>query len=503
MRKIRQVLRQHFETQKSNRAIALSLGISREAVSDYLTRAAVAGLSWPLQPTVDDADLERLLFPPIPVSQNIPKPDWSSIHTERKKPNATLGVLHEEYLKEHPQGIRYSQFCTLYREYVFSLKPYLRQVYTAGERVLVDYAGAVMRVHDAQSNTIRSAQLFIGVLGASCYIYAEAHWSQKTPNWLSAHARMFQFFGGVPEIVVCDNLKSGVTKASRTEPVINESYQHLADHFGCEIVPARARKPTDKAKVENTVLYIQRQIVFVLRKRTFTSLGELNEAIQQLVHVLNAKPFQKLPGSRSSNFEAVERPAMRPLPVAPYEYTEFKRVNVGLDYRVKVDQCLYSVPYQLCRKAVDVRITESTIEILHGGRRIASHERYDGVGDRVRPEHMPPNHRYFKEWNINDALDWAQIIGSNTHHFLTLIFENTRVREQGYRAHNTFKKLERDMGADRLEAACNRAIAIGATSLSSIRSILRNQLDRVPVQPEEAKEADFEHTNIRGSDYYH
>lgn len=278
MRKIRQVLRLAWEAHSSQRGIAKSLGLSRDVVTDYLTRATAAGLRWPLPLELDDAALELRLFPPLPAdTARKPEPDWAAVHQELKRKGATLHVLHEEYLAAHPGGMCYSLFCERHRAWARTLKRYMRQTHVAGERVFVDYAGPTVAIVNPASGESRWAQVFVGVFGASSYTYAEAHWSQRLPDWIAAHTRMFTFFGGVPEVIVCDNLKSAVTKASRTEPVLNPTYQNLADHYGVLILPARPHKPKDKGKVENAVLVVERWILFRLRKRIFTSLAELNE----------------------------------------------------------------------------------------------------------------------------------------------------------------------------------------------------------------------------------
>ena len=505
MRKIRQVLRLLNETDLSRRAIANSLGMSRNSVTDYFTRAAAAKLAWPLPPDLDDAALEQLLFPNLAVrdTSTKPQPDLVVVHEEMKRKGATLHVLHEEYLAEHPTGINYSMFCQRYREFKQTLKRHMRQTYVAGDRVFVDYAGPTMPIFDLDSGNTLKAQIFVGVLGASNYIYAEAHWSQKLPDWIAAHVRMFEHFGGVPDIVVCDNLKSAVIKASRTEPVVNATYQNMADHYGTVILPARARKPKDKAKAENGVLIIERWILFRLRKRVFCSLGELNEAIQSLLIEVNARPFKKLPGNRQSAFESIDKPALMPLPGARYEYAEFRKVRVGLDYHIEADGCHYSVPFALRRKEVELRLTAATVEVLHRGHRVASHIRGTGDTPVTEPTHMEAAHRHFGLWEPSQALEWAQQIGVHVHGFMQLLLPTTRAREQGYRATNGLKKLAHEFGNDRLNAACQRAIEIGATTMTSIRSILRNGLDQQPSGTTTQQEADFEHPNVRGSKYYH
>lgn len=505
MREIRRVLRLVYDQKMSHRAVSKSIGLSRDAVSDYCTRAASAGLSWPLPDGLEDADLEARLFPvKIKQQRRQQQPiNWFHIHEELKRKGATLRVLHEEYLGDYPDGLSYSQFCHRYREFAGGLKSYMRQASVAGERVQVDYAGPTMQVTNIATGEIRHAQIFVAVLGCSNYAYAEAHWSQGLPNWIAAHVRLFEFLGGAPEVVICDNLKSGVTKASRTEPVINKTYQDMADHYDTVIVPTRPRRPKDKPKVENSVLVIERWILFRLRNRLFTSLQELNVAIAELLTDLNNRPFQKLPGSRQSTFESLDKPALRPLPTHPYEYAEFHRARVGMDYQISIDGCPYSVPAALCRKEVDVRATTSTIEILYGGRRVASHARgLDGKAV-INPEHMPPEHRHYATWNADCQLVWAREMGEHIHALLKELLDASRVKEQRYRHSSAMKKLVTDYGAERVDAACHQAIDIQAKSISHVRSILRMKLDQKSAPEAVTEDLTLAHANIRGADYYH
>ncbi len=503
MRKIRQVLRLALETGMSQRGISNSLAISRAVVTDYLTRAAAAELTWPLPPDLDDAQLEGKLFPAAVATARRPEPNWEIVHQELKAKGATLQVLHQEFLAEHPLGVGYSLFCERYRHWQKTLKRYMRQPHVAGERVFVDYAGPTVSVHDPKTGEIRKAQIFVGILGASNYTYAEAHWSQQLPNWIAAHARMFEFLGGSPKIVVCDNLKSAVSKASRTEPVVHPAYQHLAEHYGMAILPARPRKPKDKSKVENAVLIVERWILFRLRKRVFTTLADLNAAIAVLLAEFNERPFQKLTGCRRSQFEVLDQPVLRTLPTQAFEYTEFRRVRVGLDGCFSVDDESYSAPFAFSKQSVDLRITAATIEVLHRGQRVASHARANDLVPVIDPLHLRPNDRHFSQWNMDHELEWALSVGPHTQTLLQLLFSASTIKEQGYRSANAFKRLEKEFGAERLEGACSRAIAIGANSPSSVRSILRTGLDQQRAPDAEPQEAAFDHPNVRGSNYYH
>lgn len=510
MRKIRQVLKLHFEQQYSQRKIAQSLAISRDAVADYLTRAAATGINWVLSDEIDDAELEKCLFPAkinnIQSHQN--EPDCDAIHRELKSKGATLVILHEEYLANYPNGIGYSTFCDRYRQYKKSLKPSMRQTYPAGEKVFVDYAGPTMNVTDPETGLIQTAQVFVGVLGASNYIYAEAHWSQQLPDWIAAHVRMFEHFGAVPAMIVCDNLKSAVTKASHTEPILNITYQNLAAHYDTIVFPARAYKPKDKAKAENGVLIVERWIMFRLRKQLFTSLSALNEAVKALLLEVNNRPFKKLPGSRHASFESIDLPAMRSLPNTPFVYAEFCRVRVGVNYHFNHKDYLFSVPYSLSGKQVELRITVNTIEVLYQYKRVASHVRDPNKRVTTNPDHMPEAHRQFARWQTEDLFLWAEQTGNHVLAFSQKLMPSIHIQAQSYRASLAIKKLAKEFGETRLNAACERLLAISTNdiridALTRLRSILRNRLDQQVITESDLNEATFNHPNVRGADYYH
>ena len=417
MRKIREVLRLRYEAGLSVRQVAASVRIARSSVGEYERRLAAAGLSWPLPEGLSDTDLERRLFPPpltVPVDIR-PVPDWSVTHEELRKPGVTLMLLWEEYRTVHPQGFAYSWFCEEYRSWTGRLDRVMRQTHRAGEKLFVDYAGQTVEVIDQRTGEMRTAQIFIAVLGASNYTYAEASWTQTLPEWIGAHVRAFQFLGGVSEIVVPDNLRSGVSKACRYEPDLNPSYAELAEHYGVAIVPARVRKPRDKAKAEGGVLLVERWILAALRHRTFFSLTELNGAIAALLERLNNRPFKKLPGTRRMAFEQIDQPALRPLPATPYVFATWKKVRVHIDYHVEVDGHYYSVPYTLVRQQLDARLTANTLECFHKGQRVASHVRSHLRGRHTTvTEHMPKAHREYAEWTPQRLVRWAEKSGPAT-----------------------------------------------------------------------------------------
>jgi transposase len=485
--------------------MALSLSLARATVSDYLHRANVAGLSWPLPADLSDGDLECLLFPRTAgdVGGIYPQPDWAYMHGELRRKGVTLSLLWEEYRAVHPNGYGYSRFCELYTRWEGKLSPVMRQRHPAGERLFVDYAGATMDVVCPQTGEVRTAQLFVATLGASSYTYVEASWTQSLPDWISSHVRAFDFFGGVPAQVVSDNLKAGVTKACFYEPSINRTYADMATHYDTAIVPARPRKPKDKAKVEGAVLLIERWILARLRNQRFFSLDELNTAIRPLLDQLNEKVTRHLGASRRDLFKTLDRPALKPLPVEPYVYAEWKECRVGLDYHIDVGRHYYSVPHQLLKQKLWVRITARTIEVYFKGQRVAAHQRTSGNRQHsTHRDHMPANHRFRTDWTPERIRRQAARIGPNTEAFVEVIMRERRHPEQGYRSCMGVLRLAKAFGRDRLEAACARAVEINARSYSSLHSILKNGLDRQP-RTRAPDEPAITHPNIRGAEYFH
>lgn len=504
MRKIREVLRLKWECGLTNRAIARSCSISHSTVGEYLRRAKAAGLSWPIPEALDEDALFRLLFPKPsrPSSRVIPRPDWSQIHTELRRKGVTLRLLWVEYREAHPDGYGYSQFCELYRRWTKRLKPSMRLSHKAGEKLFVDYAGQTVPVVNPHSGEVRQAQVFVAVLGASNYTYAEAHWSQGLPNWIGAHVRTFAFLGGVPEIVVPDNLKAGVKHPCRYEPDLNPTYQDLAQHYGMAVIPARVRKPKDKAKVEVGVQVVERWILARLRNRTFFSLTGLNQAICELLDELNTRPMKHLGRSRRELFQTLDQPALKPLPEVPYEFAIWKKARVNIDYHIEFERHYYSVPHTLIHQEVYVRATERTIEIFFKNRRIASHRRMNTPGRHTTlSEHMPPSHQKYQEWSPHRFSRWAQAIGPHTTQLVQALLSSRKHPQQTYRSCLGLLRLASRYGEDRLEAACRRALPAGIQSYKGVKNILDAKLDQL--EPEEAAAVTLTaHENIRGQTYY-
>lgn len=508
MRRVREILRLKFGCGASDRAIAAAVSVARSTVQLCLARAAAAGLGWPLPGTLADKGLEALLFPSARGCKagvrRKAEPDWAAVHRELRRPGVTLLLLWEEYRAVHATGYGYSRWCELYRSWEARLSPTMRQSHPAGERLFVDYAGQTAEVLDGGTGEIRAAQVFVAVLGASNYTYAEATWTQGLPDWAGSHVRALEFLGGVPRSIVPDNLRAAVLRADWYEPGINPTYRDLAAHYGAAILPARVRRPRDKAKVETGVLVVERWILARLRDRRFFSLAELNAAIAALVADLNARPMRKLGASRRQLFEQLDRPALSPLPAEPFVYAEWRIRRVALDYHVDIDGHFYSVPHRLLRERVEARITARTLELFHKGERVAVHLRGGARGRHTTlPEHMPRAHRRHAEWTIERIGREAAGIGAATGRLTTLILEARPHPEQGFRACLGILRLARTYGRDRVEAACARGLEIGARSYGSVQSILRHGLDRQTPAAAPDSGLPSPHRNIRGSGYYH
>jgi transposase len=504
MRKIRELLRLHAAGH-SQRAIARSVGIGQSTVGDCLQRARLAGISWPSE--LDDRALEHALYPPPPPRGSVerPIPDWAVVHGELRRKGVTLFLLWEEYKAAHPEGYQYSWFCHAYRAWASKLDVVMRQVHRAGEALFVDYAGHSVGVIDRATGEVREAAIFVAVLGASNYTFAEATWSQSLENWIGSHQRAFAFFGGVPEIVVPDNLRSAVTRPHRYEPQLNPTYAEMAAHYGVAVLPTRVARPRDKAKVEVGVQLVERWILARLRHQRLFSLEALNGAIAELLEALNARPFRKLPGSRRTLFETLDAPTLKPLPAQPYVFATWKKGRVNIDYHIEIERHYYSVPYQLVREAVEARVSAHTVEIFHRGKRVASHVRAANVGGYTTVNaHMPRPHREFLEWTPQRLVRWANKTGPATAAIVAQILASRRHPQQGFRSCLGILRLGKTYGDDRLEAACRRALHIGALSFKSIDSILRNQLDRQPLPDTPAHNTlPLLHANLRGPDYFH
>lgn len=503
MRKIREVLRLKWSSQLSNRAIANGCSIARSTVAECLERAANAGLSWPLPEDLDDAALERLLYPPVVCSDAVrAQPDWSLVQKEMKRKGMTLALLWDEYKAADPEGYQYSQYCKLYRDFLDRADCCMRQNHVAGEKLFVDYSGQTVPLTDPETGEVKQAQVFVAVLGASSYTYAEATMTQSLPDWLGSHVRAFRFLGGLPAIIVPDNLRSAVSKPCRYEPQLNPAYAELANHYNVAVIPARVRKPKDKAKAEAGVQLVQRWILAALRHRTFFSLDEVNEAIAGLLTKLNAKPFRKVSGSRASLFAELDKPALAPLPLTHYQYAEWRPVRLSMNYHVQIDEHFYSAPHQLRNEKLDARLTVSCVEFFHKSKRVAAHQRSYKRGYTTLNEHMPKSHREYAEWTPERLVKWAAQTGEATAELVDTILSGLVHPQQGFNSCLGIISLSRKYGNDRVEAASKRALAIGGISYKSMKSILANGLDSKPLPERAPAKEPVQHPNIRGNSYY-
>ena len=504
MRQLRHLLRLHHGG-VSAREMGRLLGVARSTIQDNLKRAAAAGLAWPLADDVTDEVLEQRLFGRAGVAtgqRRRVEPDWAGLARELKRPGVTMMILWEEYRDINQDGYGYSRFCDLLRGFERRLSPVMRQHHVAGEKTFVDYSGKRILIVDPTTGEIHEAEIFVGVLGASNLTYAEATWTQQLPDWTGAHVRMFRFFGGVTKLLVPDNLRSGVNKASFYDPEINRTYGAMAAHYSVGILPARPHKPRDKAKVEAGVRFAQSYILGRLRAQTFFSLAECNEAIKLVMQRMNERTMRKLGLSRRELFEKIERAALNGLPAEDWEFAEWLRARVNLDYHIEVHDFLYSVPHALIRAEVEVRVTERIVEVFHRGQRVAVHQRrYMGRKHGTDPDHMPSSHRHYAEWTPDRFRRWAGKIGPNTEGLISAVLASRKHPEQGFRTCLGILRSYRGLDAARVEAVSARAVELGVLNCKGVAALLARK-------PEEATANNdppatlFDHANLRGPRYY-
>ena len=485
MRKIQEVLRLRYGLGLGQRQIARSCSIAQATVHEYLRRAQAAKITWPVPEGWDDARLQEALFGPS--SRRVYEsrrslPDFASLNQElQTHRHLTLQLWWEEYRQNHPDGYSYTRLCELYQRWRSKQDVVLRQEHKAGEKLFVDYAGDTIPIHDPHGGPELQASLFVAVLGASNYTYAEATENQQLENWIGSHIRAFEFMNGIAELLVPDNTRTGVSRACRYEPDLNPAYQEMAEHYGVGVVPARRYRARDKAKVEVGVLVAERWILAALRHRKFFSLVELNQAIRELLHKLNHRPFKKRPGCRASLFAELDRPALKPLPAERFELRGWTKARVNIDYHVEFERHYYSVPYRLNGEMVEIRSTATTIEIYYRSERVASHARsYEPYKATTLNDHRPKSHQEHLAWPPSRLISWAQTVGPDTAQLFTVILESKPHPEMGYRSCLGILRLGKSYSAERLEAAAQRALASGACSYHSIKSILKRGLDRQP-----------------------
>ena len=499
MRKIREVLRLKFEVGSSDRQIARAIGSARSTVQECLRRCREAGIGWPLPAGLDEGRLHERLYRRAVALSCAPAPDFSKLHAELKRPGVTRLLLWQEYKAAHPDGWQYSVFCDQYRRWLGTQDLVLRQHHIPGDKCFVDYAGQTVGVTDRATGELRPAQIFVAVLGASSYTCAEATWTQSLPDWLGSHVRALEFFGGVPQAFVPDNLKSGVHKAHRYDPELNPACQDFAEYYGVAILPARVRKPRDKAKVEVAVQVVERWILARLRDRTFFSLAELNAAIREPLTALNARPFKRRAGCRQSLFHEVERAALRPLPDRPYAFATWKKAKVHLDYHVEVERACCSVPCNLIGQTVEVRLGAHTLEIFYRQQLVAAHARTQTRGQfATLPSHRPERHAAVIELGHERLMQRALAVGPATAEVLTQQLHQRRHPEEALRTSLGILRLARDFSPARLEAAAQRALTLQVYSYRALRALIAT----ASPTPEPPPAPPLDHENLRGGTYF-
>lgn len=502
MVKFREMIRLH-ELGRNQTEIARSCGVARSTVQDYVRRADAKGLSYAMLSQMSDSDAQALLGKqsgaPVP-SKEI---GFSAVHQELSHKGVTLALLWQEGLDRGDWTLSYGQFCRRYNQWKGTQNLTMRQIHKPGDKLFVDYCGLTVPVLESNSGTVIEAQIFVACLGASNYTYAEATESQALCHWIGSHQRAITFFGGVPAAIVPDNLKSGVTEPCRYEPGITRSYQDFAEHYGVAILPARVRKPKDKAKVEKAVQTVERHILAPMRHQQFTSLTTLNEAIQDRLSVLNHRTMQGYGLSRRALFERTDQPALNPLPAYPFVFATWKSAKVNVDYHIEVAKHYYSVPYWFVGRVVEVKVNEQFVEVFFEHRRIAAHPRSPAsYRHSTLADHMPPEHWAYKRQSKERFLAWAEQIGRQTHQQVSAIFEKRAHEEQAFRSIKGLQRLATTYGPQRLEAACRRANAFGMTGLRRLKAILKSHLDEVPIPLDASEPTVVTHDNLRGQHYY-
>ena len=506
MRKIREVLRLRLEAGLSIRQISASTKTSVGAIQKLLTRAQALEITWPLPENLDDGRLAAMLYPGAdPTSSSrYQVPDWLTVHQNLKQKGVTKQLLWEEYTAQYPNRCySYSQYCDRFRHWQKQQRRSMRQIHKAGEKCFIDYCGPTVPIINPQTGEIRTAQVFVAVLGASNYTYAEATWSQVLQDWLMSHVRTFEFFGGVPEMIIPDNLRSGVNKACRYDPDLNPSYQQLAAHYQVAVLPARPYKPKDKSKAEVGVQIVERWILARLRHHTFFTLADLNQCIRALLDDLNSRPFRALPGNRQEAFKTLDQPALKALPKHPYEYVEIRRCRVNIDYHIEFQRHYYSVPHQYVGEQVDLHAGERLVQIYFRQQLITSHPRSHQYGITTEPGHMPTRHQKQQQWTPGRLKSWARDIGPDTLVWVSGRMDEREHPEQAYRVCLGLLNLSKAYPAERLNASCRIANREGLDRLKHIKAILRSNRDKLPEQLPLHTELPQHHENIRGPKSFH
>lgn len=507
MRQLREILRLRLHAHLSMRQIRDSLRISLGAIQKVTNQSSELELDWEAINKLDDQQLASRFYPDSDtrVSGILQLPEWGDVHKELKRKSVTKHLLWEEYSQQYPnRSYSYPQYCFLYKDWLKKQTRSMRQIHKAGDKLFVDYAGQTIPIVNGDSGEVRFAQIFVAVLGASNYTFAEATWTQSLPDWLGSHARAFEFMGGVPRLIVPDNLKSGVTRACRYDPDLNPSYQQLGAHYSTAIMPARPRKPKDKAKAEVGVLIIERWILARLRHHTFFSLAELNQCIRALLVDVNNRPFKQRQGTRQQWFESLDQPVLMPLPKHRYEYTDIKTVKVNVDYHIQYDQHIYSVPHHLVGENLVLHAKEKLIELYFQNKRITSHVRQYRPGMTTVPAHMPVRHEKHHQWHAGRLMNWAKDLGDEVLLWVKTLIKRKQHEQQAYRACLGLLNLSRSYPAERLNKACAIANKNSLYRLKQIKSILQSNQDQLLSESNEPLILlPQSHENIRGPKSFH
>lgn len=495
MLKAREILRLKHEVGLSLREIGQACNCGKSTVSEVLTRAEKAGIKWPVD--FCDKQLLSMIYPPNENKSALPEPDMEYVFFEMKKKSVTLMLLWEEYKEQHPDGIMYTQFCDRYKNFKKNNQIEMHKEHKAGEEVEVDWAGNTMSYADQDTGKIKTAYIFVAVLPASAYPFAYAYPDTKTANWIDAHVRAYEYFGGVPRITIPDNTKTAVIKTDPVDPVLNKSYGEMAAHYRTTLIAARSGRPKDKAADENMVGNVSRRIIAALRNRQFFSIYEINQAIREYLVKLINRPFQKMEGNRLTAFERIDKPCLQPLPAAKYEYSEWKETKVQFNYHVEYGGFFYSVPYSYIGKHCSVRATSRIIEIYVGTGRIAAHSRNYNTFKRYTTlaEHMPEGHKAVSGWSPDRFLAWAEKTGPNARDLMKHILESREYPVQTYRTCMGIMRLGRSYSGEIMEAASREALDKNTYSYKYFSIIIKQTAAKVAA---DTAERIIMNDNVRG-----
>lgn len=499
MSKVREILRLRFDVGLSLRDIAASCNCGKSTVNDILKRAKNANITWPCK--LNDKELLSLIYPPAEGKNAEIEPDLDYIFNEIKKPGMTLMLLWEEYKREHKDGLMYTQFCERYRKFKKANQLSMHIEHKAGEEMQVDWAGSTMAYTDAATGSVKQAYIFVAVLPASSYPFVYAYEDMKKPSWIDAHVRAYEYYGGVPRVTIPDNTKTAVDRPDLVDPYLNTSYAEMARHYGTTLIPARPRKPQDKAADENMVGNISRRIMAALRNHKFFSVAEINQAIKIELDKFVRRPFQKLEGNRLTAFESIDKPALKPLPATCYEYADWVEARIASNYHVEYQNFFYSVPYSYAGDMARVRATVSTIEVFVDNLRIATHKKNNRVDKRyvTLPEHMPEAHKIVAGLNSDHYLSWAEKVGSSTKELITIILDRKDYPIQTYRSCMGIMSLASNYPSEMVEEASLEAIEKGTCNYKYFSIILKQKLLG---RKNHIKEKVVVNTNLRGAKNY-